>query len=267
MLQFLSHVPSPGPSFSHIAVYSVFPLGKCLPCWLITIRAVEKKPWVCSIFYSLHPWLAGAGGDAAHLLPDPHTGETSSTQRVHVWDFHQLCSAEGVTAALSLQGVLGWDLWQKPTCFWIYMVNYASCRNSRFDFTLVLYLLIFSLNNVLAPSCREPAQKLIWVLNNPPSPPASDSHGGRDWKIEHTQGSRPLNWRLWCKFHGYSSWARIKINYLFWRKSDREGEISYELTPMWNLTKKMIKKNLQNWSRLKNFKTKLTVTKDCEQEG
>ena len=40
-------------------------------------------------------------------------------------------------------------------------------------------------------------------------------------------------------------------------KSDRERQISCEITNMWNLIFKMIQKNLQNKNRLKDFETKL----------
>ena len=43
-------------------------------------------------------------------------------------------------------------------------------------------------------------------------------------------------------------------------KSERERQMSHEIIDMWNLIK-MIQKNLQNRKRLKDFKTKLTVTK------
>ena len=43
-------------------------------------------------------------------------------------------------------------------------------------------------------------------------------------------------------------------------KSDRERQISCEITNMWNLIK-MIQQNLENRNRLKDFKTKLVFTK------
>ena len=46
-----------------------------------------------------------------------------------------------------------------------------------------------------------------------------------------------------------------------WSKSYREIQISYQITNMWKIKKKMIQKNLQNRNRFKDFKTKKKVTK------
>ena len=44
-------------------------------------------------------------------------------------------------------------------------------------------------------------------------------------------------------------------------KSDREGEISYDIPYMWNL-KEMIQMNLQNRSRLTDLENKLMVEEE-----
>ena len=46
-----------------------------------------------------------------------------------------------------------------------------------------------------------------------------------------------------------------------WSKSDRERQISYDITYMWNLKKKWIQMNLQNGNRLIDRENKLMVTK------
>ena len=46
-----------------------------------------------------------------------------------------------------------------------------------------------------------------------------------------------------------------------WNKSDREGEISYDIPYMWNL-KEMIQMNLQNRSRLTDLENKLMVAEE-----
>ena len=55
---------------------------------------------------------------------------------------------------------------------------------------------------------------------------------------------------------------RPRYYHIKWSKSDRERQIPYDITYMWNLTKKWYKWTyLQNRNRLTDLKIKLMVTK------